>query len=98
MFLLSHWAFDRRAQWVKITFDLILIRERSESIALSIFKSCVMSYFELFLPGALYMNITQKVALTRLVTLVVKKSTMDHFWHLSKTYLNVNVARFPRNV
>ena len=48
MFLLSHWAFDRRAQWVKITFDLILIRERSESIALSIFNRAlchILNYF-----------------------------------------------------
>ena len=76
MFLLSHWAFDRRAQWVKITFDLILIRERSESIALSIFNRALCHILNYFcLVHCIHMNITQKVALTRMVTLVVKKST-----------------------
>ena len=96
MFLLSHWAFDRRAQWVKITFDLILIRERSVSIALSIFNRAlyhILNYFCLVYEYHPKSRIDPSGN-----TGCQKIDKMDHFWHLSRTSQNVNVARFARNV
>ena len=59
-----------------------------------------MSYFELFLPSALYTyEYHPKSRIDPYGNTGCQKiDKMDHFWHLSKTYLNVNVARFARNV